>query len=483
MKPYRAYFNRILLLAAFALATAALFSAPPAFADDASRLSASKQTELDRYVAKADPSYAWKLVKTIPGDGYTGYVIDLTSQTWRSAPEVSLPVWKHWLIVIKPTKVSSNKALMFISGGNNKDVNPPGKVDETWAGIAKHTDAVVAELRMIPNQPIIFNSDGKERTEDDLLAYTWDEVMRTGDETWSGRMPMVKAGVRAMDTITAFMGSPDGGKIKVDQFVVSGGSKRGWTTWLVGAVDARVVAIVPIVIDILNAQESMKHHYAAYGFWAPAVGNYVDHKIMDWIGTPEYAKLLAMEDPYSYRERLTIPKYIMCAGGDEFFLPDSSQFYFGDLKGEKYLRYVPNTKHSMQGSDARESVEAFFGAVVKGKERPKFSWTMEKDGSIKVVTKDKPLAVNLWQATNPKARDFRLDIIGKAYSSTKLEDQGGGVYVGKVEKPAEGWTAFFVELLYDSGGTIPFKFTTQVNVVPDVLPFKDKPIPKSAPVK
>jgi hypothetical protein len=31
---------------------------------------------------------------------------------------------------------------------------------------------------------------------------------------------------------------------------------------------------------------------------------------------------------------------------------------------------------------------------------------------------------------------------------------------------------FFVELVYDSGGKYPFKFTTEVSVVPDVLPFK-----------
>ncbi len=80
----------------------------------------------------------------------------------------------------------------------------------------------------------------------------------------------------------------------------------------------------------------------------------------------------------------------------------------------------------------------------------------------------------MWQATNPEARDFRLDIIGKAYTSTLIEDLGGGVYIGEIEKPEKGWTAFFVELTYDGGGTYPLKFTTEVRVVPDVLPFQDK---------
>ena len=49
---------------------------------------APKKTPLDDYIAKADPTYSWKLVQTIPGDGYTTFVIDLKSQSWRSPPEV-----------------------------------------------------------------------------------------------------------------------------------------------------------------------------------------------------------------------------------------------------------------------------------------------------------------------------------------------------------------------------------------------------------
>ena len=52
------------------------------------------------------------------------------------------------------------------------------------------------------------------------------------------------------------MATPDAGGVKVDKFVVSGGSKRGWTTWTTAAVDRRVVAIMPAVIDLLNLEKS-----------------------------------------------------------------------------------------------------------------------------------------------------------------------------------------------------------------------------------
>jgi len=232
---------------------------------------------------------------------------------------------------------------------------------------------------------------------------------------------------------------------------------------------------MPLVIDALNSQLITRHHYEALGFFSPALNDYVNHKIFpDKIGTPEYAHILSIEDPYNYfsRERLRIPKYIVNASGDQYFHPDNSRFYFSEIQGEKYLRYVENAKHNLAGSDARESMLAFYQSVITGHRRPQFSWKKEKDGSLVVTVKDKPKEVNLWQATNPKARDFRLDIIGKAYTSTPLKEQRPGVYVGRAEKPAEGFTAYFVELVYDSGGKYPFKFTTEVMITPDTLPFK-----------
>lgn len=436
---------------------------------------AAQPAPLDRYVAKPDPAYGWRLVSTIPGNGYTGYVLELTSQTWRSAKDVDRPVWKHWLTIVKPDKVTTNKGLLFIGGGNNN--NPaPKQVAERTAMFARESNSVVAELGMVPNQPLFFtDSPDKGRSEDDLIAYTRVKHFATNDDEWLVRLAMVKSGVKALDAIQEFMASDAGGKVKVNQFVVSGGSKRGWTTWLVGAVDKRVIAIMPTVIDALNSEEITKHHFEALGFFSSALNDYVNHGLFPHkIGTPEYQAVLKIEDAYHYRHhsRLKIPKYLVNASGDQFFLPDNSQFYFPQLEGEKYLRYVENAKHNLEGSDARESMLAFYQAVLHNKARPKFSWTKQKDGSLIVKVVDKPKEVLLWQATNPKARDFRLDVIGKGYASTPLQATNGNTYIGRVEKPASGYTAFFVELIYDSGGKYPFKFTTEVSIVPDLLPFK-----------
>lgn len=83
------------------------------------------------------------------------------------------------------------------------------------------------------------------------------------------RLPMTKAAVRAMvlnkrlkklkiyhscinvqDAATDFVAKQKISQIK--KWMVAGGSKRGWTTWTTAAVDKRVYAAIPIVMDLLD---------------------------------------------------------------------------------------------------------------------------------------------------------------------------------------------------------------------------------------
>ncbi|MBX9788617.1 MAG: PhoPQ-activated pathogenicity-related family protein [Pirellulales bacterium] len=435
----------------------------------------AQETALDRYLAQPDPVFAWKLVsQSKASPDVTAFVLELTSQTWRSAAEVDRPVWKHWLTIARPDKPAGPQALLFIGGGNHNDAAPT-TASERVIKIAQETGTVAAELGMVPNQPLRFSdSPERARVEDDLIAYSRIKYMTTGDETWLVRLAMVKSGHRAIDAVQQFLASDAGGKHKIDQFVVAGGSKRGWTTWLVGATDPRVIAIVPLVIDALNSEEITRHHFMAYGFFSPALNDYVEHGLFPGkIGTPEYRAVLDIEDPYVYRhrERLRIPKFLINAAGDEFFLPDNSQFYYAELPQEKHLRYVPNAKHSLAGSDARESLQAFYDAVIHGQPRPQVTWQKPDEGTLIARATAKPSQVLLWQATNPDARDFRLDKIGAAWKSQPIAPSADGSYTARVAAPPKGYTAFFVEFTFPSGGRYPFKFTTEVRVVPDVLPY------------
>ena len=431
------------------------------------------RTALDDYIARPDASYRWEVVSERAENGLNLVTVDLTSQTWRTADEVNRTEWQHWLTIAIPDDLESDIGFLMIGSGSNRRNRVPDGPTEMIQSLARETGTVVAELSMVPNQPLIFHGDGERRSEDDLIGYTWDRFLKTGDPTWPAQLPMAKSAVRAMDTITSLMASKVGGERTVDRFVVAGASKRGWTTWLAG-LDDRVVAIVPIVIDVLNTKPSMLHHFAAYGFWSPAVGNYVQHRIMQRMKDPKGDDLFDLVDPYRYRHRLAKPKYIVNASGDQFFVLDSSRFYYGDLEGEKHLRYVPNAGHSLRNTDAIPGILGYYQGVLAGRDRPEMNWTLSPDGTITVTTDQEPTRVLLWQATNPDARDFRLDSIGPAFKSTPLQPMKQGRYVGRLDEPEKGWTAGFIELTYAGEGENPLKFTTEVNVVPRDLPFPDK---------
>ncbi|MGK0188824.1 MAG: PhoPQ-activated pathogenicity-related protein [Verrucomicrobiales bacterium] len=435
-------------------------------------------TALDEYIKKADDSYGYKVVLEKKGPGYTYFVLELTSQTWRTKKDVDRPVWKHHMNMIVPDVVKSDASLLAISGGSNGR-EPRDDVRREYAQFAALTGSVVTELQQVPNQPLVYTGESKGRVEDESVSYTWDKYLRTGDKEWPLQLPMTKSAVRAMDAITDFCASERGGKNKVERFVVAGASKRGWTTWLTAAVDKRVIAIAPIVIDMLNVIPSFQHHFRVYGFYAPAVQDYVDMGIMDWMETPEYKALTQFVDPYEYRNRLTMPKYIVNGSGDQFFLPDSHQFYFDDLLGEKMIRYVPNADHGLGGSDAWEGLIAWYQTILDDKPRPDFTWKIADDGTIHVDTKVKPLEVKLWQASNANARDFRVETIGKTWQASDLAPASEGKYAAKVSAPGKGFTAYYIELRFPGSPGLPLVFSTGVHVTPDSLPFdpyKPKPV-------
>jgi hypothetical protein len=176
-------------------------------------------------------------------------------------------------------------------------------------------------------------------------------------------------------------------------------------------------------------------------------------------------------DPYSYINsgNLAIPKLLINSAGDEFFVPDSTQYYFSDLQGTKnYLRYIPNTGHSLNSS-ANDSLLTFYDAIANNKTLPTYSWTIGQDGSINVQTPSSPTSVKLWQAYNPTARDFRYGYTGINYTSSTLPNLGGGTYSANIAAPATGAKAFFIELTFPS--TMPglnFIFTTEIRVVSNI---------------
>ena len=447
--------------------------------------------ELDDYVARPDSNYGYVKRYSFSGPGYTGHLLQMTSQAWLSPAEVNHHIWRHWVrIVVPDVLVDNNTALLAIMGGSHNDPQPPANAeDDAWFAlglIAFASRSVVVDVEAVPNEPLRFTDEGFYRSEDAIIAYSFDKFMTTGDPNWPVLLPMVKSAVSAMNASQDYLSKLATNPVFIDDYVVMGASKRGWTTWLTAAVDSRVKSIMPMVIDVLQMDRQMAHHFSAYGDYSSAIHDYVEKDIFSRLYTPEGRDLFKIVDPYRYLDRFTMPKIIINSSGDQFFLPDSSKFYFHDLPGPdtNYLQYIPNSSHGLvDGSDLFEVASViilnYYNQLYGTPPLPGYSWEVQDDGAIVVhTTFRQPYQVNLWQATNHNARDFRLETIGAAYASTPLAEQSPGVYVAQVAEPDDGWTAFFVELVYKNTdyGFLDdeiyyFKFTTEISVVPDYMPY------------
>ena len=200
----------------------------------------------------------------------------------------------------------------------------------------------VAVLFNIPNQPLYGGL-----TEDALVVYTWQKFLETGDESWPLHFPMAKAVLKAMDAVQAMACAE---KLpSIDEFLITGASKRGWTTWLDGASrDKRIKAIAPMVIDTLNVAAQIPHQLAAYGQPSEQVSDYTSAGMLAKLQTPEGKRLLQLEDPYSYRDRLTLPKLLILGTNDRYWSQDALNLYWDDLKGPKWVMYTPNSGHDLR---------------------------------------------------------------------------------------------------------------------------------------
>ena len=123
--------------------------------------------------------------------------------------------------------------------------------------------------------------DQMERKEDALLGWTFHEFMKdpNHDPTLIGTMPMAKASLLVMKAANEFMSQQD----IVDEdnaYIITGGSKRGWSSLLSGASTSekypKIIAVNPlnsIVPALWRDSHRQRQEYGAYSF---VFGPYID---------------------------------------------------------------------------------------------------------------------------------------------------------------------------------------------------------------
>lgn len=412
------------------------------------------RADLHEYVKRPESVFEWRLVEKKETPQGIVYDLQMTSQNWQNI------VWKHQIQIYQPTGVEPNKTmLLWNTGGNASPANQAFALE-----LAKRIKAPVAFLYNIPNQPLLGN-----KKEDALIAETFVRYLETKDENWPLLFPMVKSVVKAMDAIQEF--SKKEWNQPVEAFIVSGASKRGWTSWLTGATgDPRVKAIAPFVIDVLNMKKQGDHQLYSFGKYSDMIHDYTERGLLPMPDTKEALRLWGMVDPWMYREKLELPKLIVNGNNDPYWTTDALNLYWDDLKGDKWVLYVPNAGHDLrqkdkpspldQVSQAANGLAAFVRHYTVNNPMPRLTWKHDDaDGKLRIqVESSEPVkGARLWVAQAP-TRDFR-----EAKWIEKPAHVDSTRVVGLVDPPKEGCLAFYCELDYEIDG-LPYHLSTQIRI-------------------
>ena len=520
------------------------------------RMDPANGTDLDKYMALADPVYEWEfnssnvIEGSIPLLGkWKGYLVNMTSLTWLTPEDTGeCWTWHNGVLVVVPESLDTSIDTMMIwpSDGLDPVRVPSWKPDDRdkntmlVSTIALMTRQVVVGLFQIPNAHCTFPNDPKHesRTEDSLMAFTWRQFLdahTSGDPNgtafqWPAQCPMVKATVRAMDATQEFLSKCESCGVKnvPDHWVVFGASKRGWVTWLTAAVDKRVVGIIPVVFDLLNTDKLMHQWWQNYGAWSFALEDYFNENIMGFMDTPAWDAFNAFLDPLMYKDRLTMPKYIVTSGNDEFFQTMDDHAWWDQMPGKNLLLKTPNADHVQVTGLTKiiPSIATWMNVINEDRKNnnpastlPTISWDISYEGSnteqVGIITARVNLASPGTTAPNKALMryaytlpgtnriDFRFftvnencpipqisfpaiysgelcpnfDTIWNEVELPAVNQEDLLVYTAKMKAPESGWMAMYIQFEFPGKRELifldyPFYANTQAALVPnDVLPF------------
>jgi PhoPQ-activated pathogenicity-related protein len=440
------------------LALAALFILPSTMVESVDARAAGD--ELAHYVSSPDESYTWHVVRSTRIGRSQLHELVLQSQTWRGV------TWKHQLIIMLPDNVSpsTRHAFFFIHGGRwsadyENGTKPIPRKARLFVRLAERMRAPFIVMRHVPFQPLF------DRREDALIAYTFDQYLKTGEADWPLLLPMVKSAARGMDAVQEF--SRDRLNMQIDRFTVAGASKRGWTSWLTAAIDPRVASVAPMVIDMLNMPAQIELQRATFGELSEEVQDYAKIDLPGRIGTDLGKRLIEIVDPYNYRIQLTQPKLILLGTNDRYWPLDALKLYWADLPEPKRVLYLPNQGHG--GVDVKRlvgSLSALHRYSARGEALPQLTWSFAPNGRHGVLSVEadrRPRRVTAW-TTVSSTRDFR----DSRWRSHQCRRSAGDRYVCHARSPATPgqYTAFYAEVAFRDRGEPDFSLSTSICIIP-----------------
>jgi PhoPQ-activated pathogenicity-related protein len=384
---------------------------------------------LREYVSKPQSAFTWARDKKDNSE------FRLTSQTWQGHK------WVHHLVIQEPQgePVAKDTAFLVITGDRVEAVDAPFA-----KALADQSRLPVMTLFDVPNQPLY------DLREDDLIAYTFKQYIESGDPNWPLLLPMVNSAVRAMDMVQQET------KGAISKFIVTGESKRGWTTWLLATLrDPRVIGIAPVAFDNLDVDRQLKYQVESWGHLSEMLGSYSGAGLISQIETPPGQRLREMVDPIFGVSDVQVPVLTIRGSNDPYWTADATNTYWPKVRPPKGLLILPNEGHDFIHDQAYIQALAEFPAEIRNPELLDIR-TEFVDGNLVCHMTTPVTALHLWRAESPN-KDFRQ-------SKWVLQGEmaiGGGHKKATVKfaPPDKGYWAYFIEFDRPEG---PLTSTIQI---------------------
>jgi len=284
--------------------------------------------------------------------------------------------------------------------------------------------------------------------EDDLIAHSFMEFVRSGEPDWPLLLPMARAVVAAMDVVGQV--AKDTG-IGVDGFVLGGSSKRGWASWLAAAADSRVVGLVPAVIDMLRLERHVPLQLATFGGrMSEMLDDYTSRGIEQILLTKRGRELIDVVDPWSHRAVLVQPKIVALGTNDPYWPLGALDLYRDGLPGLTAISYAPNAGHGIPADRLAGLLAALVLHAAGRCPLPALRWSFDAPPAgmtARLTCDETPAEMVRWQAT-ADGPDFRLARWTPTPHPIESEADGGG---WGIPFPADAarWTASLVECRFD----------------------------------
>jgi len=111
-----------------------------------------------------------------------------------------------------------------------------------------------------------------------------------------------------------------------------------------------VIGIAPMVIVMLNMGPQGPNQLDVWGRYSEQIDDYVNRGLMERAKTSPGSQLWKMVDPYSFRDRLTMPKLLINGTNDRYWTLNALDLYWNELKEPKHLVELPNAGNGLESN-------------------------------------------------------------------------------------------------------------------------------------